>query len=261
MQRSVQSTLQILDLIAHSPDGLTMREISPLCSGVSTATIYRILKTLSAQGFVVQDRDSKRYRVSLRLWELGAAALNQIHYRDVAAPHAIDLVTQVGYTVTLSFAEGEEMVFSEMFELHDERVISKPAVLRIPFAATASGKVFVAHLGKTDDEVRALVRRTPRFTERTIADPEELVRQVHEARRHGWAESLGEFWPDSGAISAAACDFAGRPRVAINVGFRLIEHGTPDALDELRSDVLGPLLACTERVSMQLGRRALPLPS
>jgi IclR family acetate operon transcriptional repressor len=190
---------------------------------------------------------------------LGAAALNQIHHRDVAAPHAIDLVTQTSHTVTLSFAEGEEMVFSEMFELHDERVISKPAVLRIPVAATASGKIFLAHLRTPDDELRALVRRTPRFTDHTLADPEELVRQVHEARRRGYAESLGEFWPDSGAISAAACDFAGRPRVAVNVGFRLIEYGASGALDELRGHVLGPLLACVERISMQLGRRALPL--
>ncbi|MFN8558995.1 MAG: IclR family transcriptional regulator [Dehalococcoidia bacterium] len=258
MQRSVLSTLQMLELIAHSPEGLTMREIGPLCSEVSTATIYRILKTLSTEGFVVQDRDTKRYRISLRLWQLGAAALNQNHARDVAAPFAVDLARQVRMPVGLALEEGDDMVFSEQFELHDERVVSKPVVLRIPKLTTAAGRVFLAHQRVPDADLRALAARLRRFTERTITGADLLVKKVHEAGRLGYAVTLGEYWPNSGAIAAAACDFTGRPRIAVSLSLKLGDYPDGRAINDLVARVWSPLLDCVERVSAQLGYRSAP---
>ncbi|MDR1828571.1 MAG: helix-turn-helix domain-containing protein, partial [Methylobacteriaceae bacterium] len=64
---------------------------------------------------------------------------------------------------------------------------------RSPLHCTSSGKLYLSTLD--DAALAKLVPTLPleRFTAHTVTEPEELIRQVHEARRNGFAKSNEEY--------------------------------------------------------------------
>src|SRR5688572_20803962 len=56
-------------------------------SGIARPTVHRILKRLCSEGWLVQDRSSKRYCVGSLAFELGLAARAPSRRLDLIRPH------------------------------------------------------------------------------------------------------------------------------------------------------------------------------
>jgi IclR family acetate operon transcriptional repressor len=209
------------------------------------SSVSRLLATLAAAGLVEHVAETGRYRLGLRLLELGNAVLARLDLREVARPHLQALAEETGETATLS-APGETDAITVDFVQSAASVqgvarVGRPSVAH----ATATGKVALAFGG------RPLPTGTLRaFTERTIVDRRALAAAVEAVRERGWAQAAGEREEDLNAVAAPVRGSRGELAAVLGVQGPASRFG-----DEAMARVVGRLLARAAAVSDALGWR------
>ena len=173
-------------------------------SGINASTVSRLLATLTAGRYVEHVPATGRYRLSLRLVELGNAVLERLDLRSLARPHLEALVRETGETATLS-APGEHDAVTVDFA-HGSAAVQSVAQIGRPSIghATAVGKVLLA-FGRVDTRAAPLLP----FTARTITDPKRLAEELDRVRRRGLAEARDEREEGLSAIAAPVRDGRG----------------------------------------------------
>ena len=139
---AVERAFAVLDALSDGGE-LGTNEIARR-TGINASTVSRLLATLASARFVEHVPESGRYRLSLRLIELGNAVLGRLDLRALARPHLQALVRETGETATLS-APGEHDAITVDFA-HSSSVVQSVAQLGRPSVghATAAGKVMLA---------------------------------------------------------------------------------------------------------------------
>lgn len=202
MVATVGRAVAVLTALAESPRDLGTNELARM-TGINPSSVSRVLATLARDELVKRVPESGRYRLGLRLVQLGNAALARVDLREVVRPHLLALTEATGETSTLSIP-GEHTTMTVDYVQSPSSVRSVAEVGRPSVAhATATGKVFLAHGGRTPEGT--LVTYTPA----TITDRRELGRQLTVVRARGWAEALGERENDLHAVAAPVFDSHG----------------------------------------------------
>ena len=78
--------------------------------GMSRSTTHRYVITLVALGYLEQGA-SRKYRLGLRVTDLGMSALNSTGLREHARPYLEELRQRTSYTVSLSVLDGPEILY------------------------------------------------------------------------------------------------------------------------------------------------------
>ncbi|HEY7197309.1 MAG TPA: IclR family transcriptional regulator [Gaiellaceae bacterium] len=183
---AVERAVAVLDALANGQAELGTNEIARR-TGINASTVSRLLATLVGAGFVEHVGATGRYRLGLRLLELGNAVLGRLDLREVARPELAALAEKTGETATLS-APGEGHAVTVDFVQSRSTVLSVARLGRPSMAhATATGKVLLA-FGGVDLPTGALER----YTTRTVVDPKRLAAEIAVVRERGYAEALGE---------------------------------------------------------------------
>jgi DNA-binding IclR family transcriptional regulator len=199
---AVERALTVLDALAGGGEVGT-NELARR-TRINASTVSRLLATLAAHGLVEHVPETGRYRLGLRLLQLGNAVLGRLDLRRVARPQLEALVAETGETATLS-APGERDAITVDFVQSEASVQSVARVGRPSIAhATATGKVLLAfgavELPKPPFEV---------FTPRTITDSRALEREIQRVRKRGYAEAVGEREEELYAIAAPVLEARG----------------------------------------------------
>jgi len=173
-------------------------------TGLNASTASRQLATLVAGGLVEHVADTGRYRLGLRLVELGSAALGRFDLRDLARPHLRALVDATGETATLS-VPGETDAITVDF-VQSPRSVRSVAQLGRPSIghATAAGKIVLAFDASARDSLPLR-----RYTTRTIVDDQALDAELERVRRDGFARATDEREVGLAAIAAPVLNRAG----------------------------------------------------
>ena len=173
-------------------------------TGINASTVSRLLATLAAARYVEHVPESGRYRLSLRLIELGNAVLGRLDLRGLARPHLQELVRETGETATLS-VPGEHDAVTVDFA-HSDSVVQSVAQLGRPSVghATAVGKVMLAF-----GDVEPPSEPFAAFTARTITTRARLEEELARVRRRGYAEAREEREEGLAAIAAPVWDSRG----------------------------------------------------
>src|SRR2546426_12350934 len=75
-------------------------------TGLPKSTTHRLVTALVNEGLLVQDEDSHKYRLSLRITELGANILSSLTVRKLARPILMELRDSTHESVHLAVLEG-----------------------------------------------------------------------------------------------------------------------------------------------------------
>ena len=239
---AVERAFTVLDALADGSD-LGTNEIARR-TGINASTVSRLLATLASARFVEHVAESGRYRLSLRLVELGNAVLGRLDLRALAKPHLQALVQETGETATLS-VPGEHDAITVDFG-HGSSAVQSVAQLGRPSIghATAVGKVMLAF-----GDVELPTDPLPAFAPRTIATRAALVEELERVRRRGYAEARDE--REEGLSAVAAPVFDSRGDLAGILGVQ----GPSSRFDARALRVAVPaLLRHTSEVSGALGR-------
>lgn len=194
---AVVSALKVLDAIGEHP-GITLSALARQC-GLNKSHTYRILKTLEAQGYILQDEDA--FFLHQRAFLLGRQAKRQWGLARVAKPYLDELAAITKENVHLVVREGLRSVVVDLRESpHPIRMYASLG-RKGPLHAGGTPKVLLAH---APQEVldNLLSQPLQAFTPATITDPKRLIRLLAQIRRDGYHVGVGDL--DEGAFSIAA---------------------------------------------------------
>lgn len=247
--QSLQRGLEILAAVARADRPLGITDLSRQF-GLAKGSISRLVATLVEQSFLTRDPETAKYRLSMKLWELGNGAVSRLDIRDIARPvmEALNGATQETVHVTM-LTERDEMVFLD--KLDSPRAVRPNIAVgaHLPAYCVANGKAMLAFLPKARVD-RVLHGKLRQFTPVTVTRKSELLAQFDEIRRIGYAVNRGEYRVDVGGVAAPIRDHTGFAVAALGISVP-----SQRMTRELVAD-LGPRLVKSARqISQALGQR------
>lgn len=177
--------------------------------GLSKTVVHRIIVTLEQMGYLSQNEQNKKYRLGLKVFELGIIAANQLQLRQVAKPIMERLAADTGETVNLTVLDPPMRagICIETVESSQQIKLTTRIGNVGPLHRGASRKILLAYLDpeERDRYLEPSVIGTPLSEEekRDLADDLAVIRE------QGYAVSQGEVDPDAFAVSAPIYDAAG----------------------------------------------------
>lgn len=185
--------------------------------GLDKATVSRLLRTLVQAGWVRQDADTRRYRLSSKVLRLAASVRVHLDLRTAAAPYLSQLRDQLGETVHLGVMEDLGVVYLDKLESPSSiRLVSRIGQV-MPLHSTSLGKAMLAALPWDERESRiGRMDFAPR-TDRTITSAAAFREEIEVTRSRGYATDDRENEPLGACVAAAIVGPEGRPVGAISV--------------------------------------------
>jgi IclR family pca regulon transcriptional regulator len=222
--------------------------------GMSRSTTHRYVITLVALGYLEQGA-SRKYRLGLRVTDLGMSALNSTGLREHAHPYLEELRQRTSYTASLAVLEGTDILYvdrARSFRRGQSRIdLDLHPGSRLPAYCTAMGKLLLANLPDTEQrELLASIKLSKRGPN-TITTKKALRAELEQVAGAGFAVNDEELAAGLYAIAAPVRNEAREVVAAVN----LAAHSSMISLEEL-VDALGPHLVSTaDRISARLGFR------
>jgi IclR family transcriptional regulator, pca regulon regulatory protein len=222
--------------------------------GMSRSTTHRYVITLVALGYLEQGA-SRKYRLGLRVTDLGMSALNSTGLREHSHAQLEELRRRTGATASLAVLEGADIMYVDIarsFRRGREEIA--PGLhpgSRVPAHCTAIGKLLLAHLPAERERELLAEIKLPKRGPKTITSKRALREELDRVREVDLATSDEELAPRLNAIAAPVMGASRR----VVAGASLAAHSSAMSLDELL-DAYGPnLLATANAISAKLGYR------
>ncbi|MDV7354698.1 IclR family transcriptional regulator [Rhodococcus oxybenzonivorans] len=198
----------------HSDDSLlTVSEIARR-SGLHLSTTSRLIDELVGCGWL--ERENRRVRIGVRLWEVASRASPTLGLREAAMPFMEDLHSVVGQHTQLGVLEGDEVLFIERLSAPGAVVNYTRIAGRMPLHASSSGLVLLAH-GPAELQERILREPLKVFTDRTIRTERQLRTALADVRKHGYILCAGHIYPNTTGVAVPIRDPSGRVLAALSV--------------------------------------------
>ena len=215
--------------------------------GIPVANAHRMLRVLERTGFVEQLSDSKEYRLTLRLFEIGCQIANRTTMRDVVTVEIERLAQQVGMTTSVGVLVDDYVLYLVKVETDDLISLNLRAGSRAPVTCTALGK---AMLSIDERGLRNVVGDGPfeAKTEYSITTYDDLVEEIATTRRLGYAVERQEL---SRGMWSVAAPILGT-RNSQNAAVCATSYGVELSADEIEQ--LGKsVVSCAARITRRMG--------
>ncbi|MBP0496520.1 IclR family transcriptional regulator [Roseomonas sp. SG15] len=218
-RQSVKSLLKMLDVLecfSTQDRELTVVEMARR-TGMPRTTVHRIVDSLRVLGFLEQEASRERYRLGIKLFELGNTALTNLPLYREARPFVDTLSKMSGEVVHLCVFDGSQMVFVERSEHGSGRPHNTVTTMEAtPCHSTGVGK---ATLAFQDEAVidRIIRLGLHRFTSETITAPASLREELARIRARGFAVDECEHEPELRCVAAPIRNSTGKVFAAISV--------------------------------------------
>lgn len=196
---AVVKAFAIIEEVAREPGRLGISELARRL-GLPKSSVYGLVKALLELEVLVQRGEQKGLRLGPRLLHLGRKAALDQSLEALAQPYLEALSQELKETIFLGICNWEEITITAKAESPAEWKVSAPVGTKLPLLAGATAKVFLSTL--PEEKARAILaeKPLPRFTPRSIVDPEEFMRQVALARERGYATDYEEYLQGVNAI-------------------------------------------------------------
>jgi IclR family pca regulon transcriptional regulator len=222
--------------------------------GTSRATAHRYIITLVALGYLEQTT-KRKYRLGLRVIDLGMSALNSTGLREHSHSYLDELRKRTSYTISLTVLSGPEIVYvdrARSFRRDQGKIdLNIRAGSRHPAYATAMGKVLIAYLPDAEQDQLVsgltLTKRGPH----TIGSKSALRNELAQVRQDGMAVNDEEFTAGLIEIAVPVRDLD--RDVVASVG--MSAHTSMISLEDMVGQLLPHLRATADQISARLGYR------
>ena len=193
-----------------------------------------VREALRRRDFLTQDRPNGVYRPGPALHAIGMVAISRLDIRRIAQPVLEQLRDKTKETASLAVLEGTMIRFVECYEgLSTVRIGSRAGVVRHAHAS-AVGKAVLAALPDGEIERRYPGEDLPA----PMTSRRELMRELTQVRRQGYAFNWEESSEGVAAVAVALRDASGMPLASISVAVPSMRLGSIAGIRALAPDVL-----------------------
>ncbi len=213
--QSLERAFAILEEVARHRGGIRLGDLSKRV-GLHNSTTFHLVKTMVLLGYLRQMPD-KLYRIGRPLFTLAAGALDEVEMVALATPVLEELSAATQESCHFAVRSGQQVIVlartagSGPFQLTERAGVVRPA------HCTALGKILLAAMG--DGQLARYFEHAAleRFTDKTITEKGELMRQIVEVRRTGVAYDDGEYNAEVRCAAVPVYAFTGRVQGAIGI--------------------------------------------
>lgn len=247
--QAIERAAAILGAFSQEQPELGVTELAERV-GLHKSTVHRFLVNLEDAGLVERIPRGGRYRLGLRLFELGGLVLQQMNLWDEALPFLESLVRESGETGQLAVLDQGEAIYIERVE--PRRALRIPSAMGrgYPAHATSHGKLLLAY--QLPDAVREIVaqRGLARYTPSTLTELWALEEELARIRQQGYAVDNEEYEEGLRCVGAAIFDHTGHAIAAIGIGGP-VTRVTPARIHDLSELVIRTAKGLSRRMGAE----------
>jgi DNA-binding IclR family transcriptional regulator len=213
---TVAKTMAVIEAVGKKAAGLTQAEVVQQ-TGCSANLVFRVLSTLETVGYVSRQDESRRYVLTNRLMESCQPRSMDKSLVLCAYAAMLWLRDQSRETVQLVIRTGNKgFILEQVSGLEPVQVMGRVG-MRVPLYSCAPGKAILAALTEAELEEWLGATELKSFTENTKATRAELLDDLQQSRRRGYAVDWEEGIEGIRCVAAPILDAYQRPVGALTV--------------------------------------------
>ena len=113
---------------------------------IDRSSVFRLVATLTKNGFVLQNSETKQYSLGYRILELSGSFSNNSYIENLIRPVLKRVVSQTGQNTHLAVMDGLEVIFLAVEQPNDPLTLNISVGNREPSVVTALGRSLLAFL-------------------------------------------------------------------------------------------------------------------
>lgn len=198
--------------------------------GLHKSTVHRLVMVLERRRYVERGGQNRRYRLGMKVFELGMCAAAKLDLVEDALPCLKRLSRASDETAHIGVLRDGEVI--SVANAEGPLALRTPATVgrRSPAHCTSLGKVLLAFL--PEDELAQVIttRGLKAYTGETITCPALLQEELRRIRERGYAIDNEEFEEGLKCVGAAVRDYSGKVVAAISIAgaaFRMKSNRMP----------------------------------
>jgi IclR family transcriptional regulator, KDG regulon repressor len=200
--KSLQKALRILLYMGdHGP----AMGVTQLASGLSLnkTTVHRLLHAMEKFDLIERNPESDRYRLGLKLHELGTRAVESRTLRTEAHRFLMELSRASHETVSLAVPGPGGVVCLDRVDSRDSIInVRTPIGARFPAHCTAAAKAILAYLPEDEAEAIISIMGLTSYTAHTLTNLADVRKNLREAAERGYALDRQETERGLSAVAA-----------------------------------------------------------
>ena len=250
--QSLERGLSVIQSFSTEHSTLTVSEAAAI-TNLSRPAIRRIFLTLESLGYLTSDNG--RYALTAKVLSLGYAYLSSKNIWEIAHDPMDELVKQTGESTSISVLDHDEIVY--VARIHTKRIMTMSLGVgsRLPAFATSMGQVLLAHLPSEELEEYFEQAILSSYTNHTITDKKQLIKQLEQIRKNGWSLAEQQFEEGLSSVAAPITNRNGEVIAAINIS----THTGRNSRKEIKEKLIPLLLQTAQKISEDLARSPHPM--
>jgi IclR family KDG regulon transcriptional repressor len=249
MLSSVKKALELLDHFTAERPELSLAEISREVDA-HKSSVFRVLTTLEAAGFLEKDRRSGKYRLGLKILDLAGRVWGLHDIRQIASPYMEELARETGEVIHLAVLDGVDIVYLEKKGQGQVLTVATRVGGRNPAYASSMGKILLSDL--PESELKAVLGRIKlkKLTSNTITEIPRLMEELARIREQGFALDNEETFPGIRCVGAPIRDAGGKVVAAVSITVP-VQRMSDERVRELWRLVTNTARMISERVAAE----------
>ena len=183
--KSLDRALGVFEFLSKKQD-ITLSELAAK-TNQSTATVYRILITLEARGFVEFDSKHQVWNIGAGAFMIGTRFLQRTSLVESARPILRKLMEETGETANLGIDKGGMVLCVSQVETEERIRAYFPQGSLSPMHASGIGKALLAHMDSDQFDRWFNNNKLTVFTNHTINCSTQLSAELQTIRVNGYA--------------------------------------------------------------------------
>ena len=240
---SLAKACRVLEVFDGQEPELNLSEIGRLTT-LDVGTVHRLVRTLVGLGYLQQAENAKRYRLGLKVIDLGFNSISRIHVQSLSRPILLSLVDSVVGAASIGVLDRSNIVYIDRVQVGLTSLGATRGIgSRIPLYCSAIGRAILAYLSpERRDQILEAEERV-KLTPHTITSLRDIRQRIGEVRELGYAFSDQEMIPGVRALAVPILDREGHPLGSLSVAAQsfpmpataFVEYVAPKALGAARS--------------------------
>lgn len=246
--QAVSHALDLLEQFHGETDELGVTELSKRLK-LHKNNVFRLLATLESRGYIEQNKVTENYRLGLKTLELGQTFIKQMGLLRQSKPVLEEMVRICNETTYVSVLKDFHIIYLDCIETNMTVRVVPRVGSRLPAYCTAAGKVQIAYMSSDEIDHYLPNRDLQKFTANTIADREELKKQLLTVADQGYAIDNEELDEGVRCVSAPIRDYTRRIIGAVSISGPSMRFSD----DRINRELIPLAIRAAEEISSKLG--------
>lgn len=217
MNRTVERTFAILQLIADCKEGITLQEIANEM-GMAKSSAFVIVQTLLELNYIsTVTNNNKKYCLGIETYSLGMKYVNDMSLIEQCAIYIPPIAERYNKTAFVAVLNGTKVVYVYKYVAHDAKLASCALGTRKDAYATSLGKAIIAFL--PEEERNALVDKIEfkALTNFTITSKERFLEEIERTKERGYSLDARELENITSCCGAPIFNYSGEVIAAVSL--------------------------------------------